>query len=129
MRKKAPTPVLDSTNDGLDLATELQGHAIKNQDLLIASGAISLKGSEGTSAADDDVAAAVCYPPRVHLAFINIANRGILNLSHYPSLNPRHNYSIRVPTTKTRLIPVSIPSTSWQIQSPTLETYSRTSPP
>ncbi|KAG6915785.1 hypothetical protein DXG01_009823 [Tephrocybe rancida] len=37
---------------------KLQGHAIKNQDLLIASGAISLKGSEGTSAADEDVAAA-----------------------------------------------------------------------
>ncbi|KAG6866351.1 hypothetical protein C0991_005272 [Blastosporella zonata] len=37
---------------------KLQGHAIKNQDLLIASGAISLKGSEGASAADDDVAAA-----------------------------------------------------------------------
>ncbi|KAF7376161.1 Syntaxin-like t-snare protein tlg2 [Mycena sanguinolenta] len=38
--------------------TELQGHAIKNQDLLIASGTISLKGSEGMSAVDDDVAAA-----------------------------------------------------------------------
>ncbi|KAJ7084404.1 syntaxin-like t-SNARE protein TLG2 [Mycena belliarum] len=37
---------------------KLQGHAIKNQDLLIASGAISLKGSEGMSAVDDDVAAA-----------------------------------------------------------------------
>ncbi|KAF5385869.1 hypothetical protein D9615_002555 [Tricholomella constricta] len=37
---------------------KLQGHAIKNQDLLIASGAISLKGSEGISAVDDDVAAA-----------------------------------------------------------------------
>ncbi|KAG6811904.1 hypothetical protein H0H92_005362 [Tricholoma furcatifolium] len=37
---------------------KLQGHAIKNQDLLIASGAIHLKGSEGASAADDDVAAA-----------------------------------------------------------------------
>jgi syntaxin 16 len=37
---------------------ELQGHAIKNQDLMIASGAMSLKGSEGMSAADDDVAAA-----------------------------------------------------------------------
>lgn len=36
---------------------ELQGHAIKNQDLLIASGAISLKGSEGLSAVDEDVAA------------------------------------------------------------------------
>jgi hypothetical protein len=42
-----------------DLPTELQGHAIKNQDLLIASGTISLKGSEGMSAVDDDVAAAV----------------------------------------------------------------------
>ncbi|KAJ7901845.1 syntaxin-like t-SNARE protein TLG2 [Mycena olivaceomarginata] len=41
-----------------DLPTELQGHAIKNQDLLIASGTISLKGSEGMSAVDDDVAAA-----------------------------------------------------------------------
>ncbi|RDB16784.1 t-SNARE affecting a late Golgi compartment protein 2 [Hypsizygus marmoreus] len=37
---------------------KLQGHAIKNQDLLIASGAISLKGSEGMSAVDDDIAAA-----------------------------------------------------------------------
>ncbi len=38
---------------------ELQGHAIKNQDLLIASGTISLRGSEGLSAVDDDVEAAV----------------------------------------------------------------------
>ncbi|KAJ7703179.1 t-SNARE [Mycena rosella] len=38
---------------------KLQGHAIKNQDLLIASGTISLNGSEGMSAVDDDVAAAV----------------------------------------------------------------------
>jgi len=37
---------------------KLQGHAIKNQDLLVASGTISLKGSEGMSAVDDDVAAA-----------------------------------------------------------------------
>jgi hypothetical protein len=43
----------------LRLRAELQGHAIKNQDLLIASGTISLKGSEGMSAVDDDVAAAV----------------------------------------------------------------------
>lgn len=37
---------------------KLQGHAIKNQDLLIASGAISLKGSEGLSAVDEDIEAA-----------------------------------------------------------------------
>ncbi|EIN11818.1 t-SNARE [Punctularia strigosozonata HHB-11173 SS5] len=37
---------------------KLQGHAIKNQDLMIASGAVSLKGSEGLSAVDDDVEAA-----------------------------------------------------------------------
>ncbi|KAJ3556903.1 hypothetical protein NM688_g1765 [Phlebia brevispora] len=37
---------------------KLQGHAIKNQDLLVASGAVSLKGSEGLSALDEDVAAA-----------------------------------------------------------------------
>jgi len=36
----------------------LQGHAIKNQDILIASGTISLKGSEGMTAVDDDVEAA-----------------------------------------------------------------------
>ncbi|KIY50352.1 t-SNARE, partial [Fistulina hepatica ATCC 64428] len=37
---------------------KLQGHAIKNQDLLIASGTLSLKGLEGMSAVDDDVEAA-----------------------------------------------------------------------
>ncbi|TFY52361.1 hypothetical protein EVG20_g10583 [Dentipellis fragilis] len=37
---------------------KLQGHAIKNQDLLIASGVTSLKGSEGLSAVDEDVEAA-----------------------------------------------------------------------
>lgn len=35
----------------------LQGHAIKNQDLLIASGVISLQGSEGMSAVEEDMAA------------------------------------------------------------------------
>jgi hypothetical protein len=39
--------------------SELQGHAIKNQDLLIASGTISSKGLEGMSAVDDDMEAAV----------------------------------------------------------------------
>ena len=37
----------------------LQGHAIKNQDLLIASGTIALKGQEGLSAVDEDLQAAV----------------------------------------------------------------------
>ncbi|KAF4620810.1 hypothetical protein D9613_000692 [Agrocybe pediades] len=37
---------------------KLQGHATKNQDLLLASGAISLKGSDGMSAVDDDIRAA-----------------------------------------------------------------------
>ncbi|KAK7053277.1 t-SNARE affecting a late Golgi compartment protein 2 [Paramarasmius palmivorus] len=37
---------------------KLQGHAIKNQDLLIASGTVSLRGSAGMSAVDDDVEAA-----------------------------------------------------------------------
>ena len=41
------------------LHPEIQGHAIKNQDLLLASGAISLKGSDGMSEVDDDVQAAV----------------------------------------------------------------------
>ncbi|EJF65068.1 t-SNARE [Dichomitus squalens] len=37
---------------------KLQGHAIKNQDLLAASGAVSLKGSAGMSALDEDIEAA-----------------------------------------------------------------------
>ncbi|KAI0745373.1 t-SNARE [Earliella scabrosa] len=37
---------------------KIQGHAIKNQDLLAASGAVSLKGSAGMSALDEDVEAA-----------------------------------------------------------------------
>ncbi|KAE9411475.1 t-SNARE [Gymnopus androsaceus JB14] len=37
---------------------KLQGHAIKNQDLLLASGTISLKGSAGMNAVDEDVEAA-----------------------------------------------------------------------
>ena len=39
-------------------STELQGHAIKNQDLLAAAGAVSLKGSAGMSALDEDMEAA-----------------------------------------------------------------------
>ena len=42
------------------LRTELQGHSIKNQDLLVASGTVSLRGSDGLNAVDDDVQAAVC---------------------------------------------------------------------
>lgn len=49
--------------------TELQGHAIKNQDLLAASGAVSLKGSAGMSALAEDMEAAAqvrhAYPYRV----------------------------------------------------------------
>ncbi|KAH9485390.1 t-SNARE affecting a late Golgi compartment protein 2 [Psilocybe cubensis] len=37
---------------------KLQGHATKNQDLLLASGAISLKASDAMSALDDDIQAA-----------------------------------------------------------------------
>ncbi|KAH6914005.1 syntaxin-like t-SNARE protein TLG2 [Coprinopsis sp. MPI-PUGE-AT-0042] len=37
---------------------KLQGQATKNQDLLVASGAITLKGSEGMREVDDDVRAA-----------------------------------------------------------------------
>ncbi|KAF9012330.1 t-SNARE [Cyathus striatus] len=37
---------------------KLQGHAIKNQDLLIASGTISLRGSDGMTDVDDDIEAA-----------------------------------------------------------------------
>lgn len=35
--------------------TELQGHAIKNQDLLIASGQTHIKGSESITALEEDM--------------------------------------------------------------------------
>jgi len=37
---------------------KLQGHAIKNQDLLVASGVTSLKGSDALNAVDEDIEAA-----------------------------------------------------------------------
>jgi syntaxin 16 len=58
----------------LALFAELQGHAIKNQDLLIASGTISLKGSEGMTAVDEDIEAAVGFLSSLsqptHICFI-----------------------------------------------------------
>ena len=50
-------------NPTLTTFPELQGQATKNQDLLVASGAVSLKGSEGLSAVDDDILAAVSSFP------------------------------------------------------------------
>lgn len=47
----------------------LQGHAIKNQDLLIASGTISSRGSEGLTAVDEDVEAAVSNDQRACLLY------------------------------------------------------------
>lgn len=41
----------------LKLTTELQGHQIKNKDLLAASGAISLRGNEGLESLAEDEAA------------------------------------------------------------------------
>ena len=35
--------------------SELQGHAIKNKDLLVASGAITLKGADLIDELEDDV--------------------------------------------------------------------------
>ncbi len=57
--------------------SELQGHAIKNQDLLVASGAISLQGSESWSAVDEDIEAARAV--RLHAAHSTVASR---NMSH-----------------------------------------------
>ncbi|KZT08299.1 t-SNARE, partial [Laetiporus sulphureus 93-53] len=47
---------------------KLQGHAIKNQDLLIASGSISSRGTEGLSAVDEDVEAAAASRSRAAMA-------------------------------------------------------------
>ncbi|KAI0298600.1 t-SNARE [Russula brevipes] len=47
---------------------KLQGHAIKNQDLLIASGVTSLKGTDALTAVDEDIEAAVWAPSRSQLA-------------------------------------------------------------
>jgi hypothetical protein len=49
------------TDISLSALIELQGHATKNQDLLLASGTISLKGTDGLNAVDDDIMAAVSF--------------------------------------------------------------------
>lgn len=53
----------------LSPSSGLQGHAIKNQDLLIASGTISSRGSEGLTAVDEDVEAAVSNDQRPSLLY------------------------------------------------------------
>lgn len=54
----------------------LQGHAIKNQDLLIASGAVTLKGAEGMSDVDEDMQIAV----RALRFLTSVASLGVLGV-------------------------------------------------
>lgn len=49
--------LLDGFSHRNDLCLGLQGHAIKNQDVLVASGAVRLRGSESISALEEDVRA------------------------------------------------------------------------
>lgn len=67
---------------------ELQGHAIKNQDLLVASGTISLKGSEGLSAVDEDVEAATAVRLSVIHSFHHRILVGILPIRHISTHTP-----------------------------------------
>ncbi|KAI0769602.1 t-SNARE, partial [Trametes elegans] len=53
---------------------KLQGHAIKNQDLLAASGAVSLKGAAGMSALDEDVEAAAASQEGVVVRQMSMAD-------------------------------------------------------
>lgn len=53
-------PQLDTDNQ-----SELQGHAIKNKDLLTASGAITLKGPESFEELEEDIQA-VSTAPHAH---------------------------------------------------------------
>lgn len=68
--------------------SELQGHAIKNQDLLIASGTISSKGLEGMSAVDDDMEAAVspCSCPFSTNLITHLPSADFQHLSQVSSL-------------------------------------------
>jgi hypothetical protein len=66
---------------------ELQGHAIKNQDLMIASGAVSLKGSEGMSSLDDDVQAAT-----VGLHHLSYPSYSSPSLMHDDSSFTKHRF-------------------------------------
>ena len=63
-----PPRVKISASDYIDFShsVELQGHAIKNQDLLVASGVTSLKGTDALTAVDEDIEAAVWVPPPFH---------------------------------------------------------------
>lgn len=58
------------------LSPALQGHAIKNQDLLIASGAVTLKGAEGMSDLDEDMQIAV----RALRCLTSVAALGVLGV-------------------------------------------------
>jgi hypothetical protein len=68
----------------------LQGHAIKNQDLLIASGSLSLKEQEGLTAVDDDLQAAV--RALFDLLSVSSSNRMLTNIF---DLVPRFSLSCK----------------------------------
>lgn len=64
-----------------ELTAELQGHQIKNKDLLAASGAISLRGNEGfESLAEDE--AAVQMQSQAHAPNIDIQQRWVYQSHH-----------------------------------------------
>lgn len=67
----------------------LQGHAIKNQDLLVASGSLSLKGQEELSAVDDDLQAAV------RASFDHSASSGDQMLINLFDFIPRFSHSYK----------------------------------
>jgi len=89
--------------------TGLQGHAIKNQDILVASGAVRLRGSEGISALEEDVQ----FVSPAHLPFPYLSNLPAIPLvavtvaipphrrqhQHYPTHARNHrNRQIHRPT-------------------------------
>ena len=90
----------------------LQGHAIKNQDLLIASGAISLQGPEGMSAVEEDMAAvSIRYNPlklpRMTIFIIPPTSTGPSKLPSIPTYQSSCDAPGVCPTRHTRATRVS----------------------
>ncbi len=81
------------TKSANDSPVELQGHAIKNQDLLIASGAVTLKGTDSFAELEEDVEAV-----RVMAAFTNLIDLprpSRLDHSSGPSSNKARGSSLK----------------------------------
>ena len=67
-----------------ELTAELQGHAIKNKDLLAASGAITLNGSDVLDELQEDEQAVSCTSLWCYLTSAHVSRKASFNPNHKP---------------------------------------------